>query len=100
MGLHRVAHRGYSAVAPENTLPALTAAARAGATYVEFDVRTTADGVPVVIHDRTVDRTTSGTGLVADLTMDEVRALDAGSWFAPAYAGLRVPLLTEVLDAV
>jgi glycerophosphoryl diester phosphodiesterase len=97
-GLHRVAHRGYSAVAPENTLPALAAAVLAGATFVEFDVRTTADGVPVVIHDRTVDRTTHGAGYVWDLALDEIRALDAGSWFSPAYAGLRVPLLAEALD--
>jgi glycerophosphoryl diester phosphodiesterase len=96
--LQNVAHRGYSAIAPENTLPALAAAGPAGATLVEFDVRTTADGVPVVIHDRTVDRTTNGTGAVGDLTVDELRALDAGSWFSPAYAGMRVPLLAEVLD--
>ncbi|BCJ42323.1 glycerophosphoryl diester phosphodiesterase [Actinoplanes ianthinogenes] len=95
--LHRVAHRGYSAVAPENTLPALAAAARAGATFVEFDVRCTADGVPVVIHDRTVDRTTSGSGRVWDLRADEIAALDAGSWFGPGHAGLRVPALTEAL---
>ena len=98
MVLHRVAHRGYCAVAPENTMPALTAAVLGGATYLEFDVRTTADGVPVVIHDRTVDRTTDGSGHVWDLTVDEIRALDAGSWFSPAYAGVRVPLLTEALD--
>jgi glycerophosphoryl diester phosphodiesterase len=98
MGLHRVAHRGYSSVAPENTLPALAAAVLAGSTFVEFDVRTTADGVPVVIHDRTVDRTTDGSGHVWDLTLDEVRRLDAGSWFSPAHAGVRVPLLAEVLD--
>ena len=96
--VHNVAHRGYSAMAPENTLPALTAAGPAGATFVEFDVRTTADGVPVVIHDRTVDRTTNGTGAVWELTADEVRALDAGGWFSPAYAGVRVPLLAEALD--
>jgi glycerophosphoryl diester phosphodiesterase len=98
MELHRVAHRGYSSVAPENTLPALAGAVLAGATLVEFDVRTTADGVPVVIHDRTVDRTTSGSGQVWDLMLDEVRALDAGGWFSPAFAGVRVPLLEEVLD--
>ncbi|GAA3337606.1 glycerophosphodiester phosphodiesterase family protein [Amorphoplanes nipponensis] len=96
--LHRVAHRGYSAVAPENTLPALAAGVLAGATFIEFDVRTTADGVPVVIHDRTVDRTTDGAGHVAELTLDEISGLDAGSWFSPAYAGLRVPLLREVID--
>ncbi|RSM45945.1 glycerophosphodiester phosphodiesterase [Actinoplanes sp. ATCC 53533] len=97
-GPHRVAHRGYSAVAPENTLPALAAAVLAGATLVEFDVRTTADGVPVVIHDRTVDRTTDGAGQVGELTLDELSALDAGSWFSPAYAGTRIPLLREVID--
>lgn len=96
--LHRVAHRGYSAIAPENTLPALAAGVLAGATFIEFDVRTTADGVPVVIHDRSVDRTTDGEGLVAELTLDEVAALDAGSWFSPAYSGAKVPLLGEVLD--
>jgi glycerophosphoryl diester phosphodiesterase len=96
--LHRVAHRGYSAVAPENTLPALAAGVLAGATFIEFDVRTTADDVPVVIHDRTVDRTTDGSGKVWELTLDEVAVLDAGSWFSPAYAGIGVPLLTDVLD--
>jgi glycerophosphoryl diester phosphodiesterase len=95
---HRVAHRGYSAVAPENTLPALAAGVLAGATFIEFDVRTTADGVPVVIHDRTVDRTTDGSGKVWELDLDEVAALDAGSWFSPAYAGVRIPLLSEVLE--
>ncbi|KUL35815.1 glycerophosphodiester phosphodiesterase [Actinoplanes awajinensis] len=98
--LHRVAHRGYSAVAPENTLPALAAAARAGATFVEFDVRVTADGVPVVIHDRTVNRTTSGTGRVWDLRADEIAELDAGSWFGPGHVGLRVPTLTEALEVL
>jgi glycerophosphoryl diester phosphodiesterase len=98
--MENVAHRGYSAIAPENTLPALAAAGPAGASLVEFDVRTTADGVPVVIHDRTVDRTTNGTGAIWELTVDEIRALDAGSWFSPAYARVRVPLLAEVLDVL
>ncbi|MEU4621530.1 glycerophosphodiester phosphodiesterase family protein [Actinoplanes sp. NPDC023801] len=96
--LARVAHRGYSTVAPENTLPAFAAAVRAGATVVEFDVRVTRDGVPVVIHDRTVNRTTNGSGRVWDLTWDEVAVLDAGSWFGPGFAGLRVPSLAETLD--
>jgi glycerophosphoryl diester phosphodiesterase len=95
---HRIAHRGYSAVAPENTLPAFAAAVRAGATRVEFDVRTTADGVPVVIHDRTLDRTTTGTGYVWEQPAATVLALDAGAWFAPAYAGVRVPTLAATLD--
>ncbi|MFC7527160.1 glycerophosphodiester phosphodiesterase [Actinoplanes sp. GCM10030250] len=96
--LHRVAHRGYCTVAPENTLPAFAAAVRSGATLVEFDVRVTRDGVPVVIHDRTVNRTTSGAGRVWDLGYDEIRALDAGSWFGPGFTGLRVPSLAETLD--
>ncbi|MBB2942334.1 glycerophosphoryl diester phosphodiesterase [Actinoplanes lutulentus] len=98
MTLHRVAHRGYAAAAPENTLPAFEAAVRAGATFVEFDVRVTADGVPVVIHDRTVDRTTTGRGRVWDLRWDEIAALDAGVRFSPAFAGVRVPALASVLD--
>ncbi|MFI6073033.1 glycerophosphodiester phosphodiesterase [Actinoplanes sp. NPDC051343] len=97
---HRVAHRGYSAVAPENTLPAFAAALRGGATIVEFDVRTTADGVPVVIHDRTLERTTTGTGPVWEAGFDEVRLLDAGGWFSPAYAGVRVPTLAETIDLI
>ncbi|WP_433368688.1 glycerophosphodiester phosphodiesterase [Actinoplanes sp. CA-142083] len=95
---HRVAHRGYSAVAPENTLPAFAAAVRGGATHVEFDVRTTADGVPVVIHDRTLDRTTTAAGYVWDVISSEVLSADAGSWFSPAFTGVRVPALTETLD--
>jgi glycerophosphoryl diester phosphodiesterase len=97
---HRVAHRGYSAVAPENTLPAFEAALRGGATIVEFDVRTTVDGVPMVIHDRTLERTTTGTGSFWEAAYDEVRALDAGSWFSPAYAGVRVPTLAETIDLI
>ncbi|MCO8270947.1 hypothetical protein M1L60_10115 [Actinoplanes sp. TRM 88003] len=96
--MHNVAHRGYSAVAPENTLPAFAAAVRAGATLVEFDVRTTVDDVPVVIHDRTLDRTTTGSGHVWDVSYAEVAALDAGSWFSPAYAGVRVPTLAATLE--
>lgn len=95
-----IAHRGYSAVAPENTLAAVTAGIRAGAEYVEIDAHTTADGVPVVLHDSTVDRTTNGSGAVSALTAEYVTGLDAGSWFSPAYAGQRVPTLGQVLDLV
>lgn len=96
--LEVVAHRGYAAVAPENTLAAFAAALAAGAHWIEFDVRTTADGVPVVIHDRTVDRTTDGAGHVAEHSLDELRRRDAGAWFSPAFAGQPVPTLAEVLD--
>ncbi|MFF5988209.1 glycerophosphodiester phosphodiesterase [Prauserella flavalba] len=95
-----VAHRGYSSVAPENTLAAVEAGIRAGSEYVEIDAQTTADGVPVVMHDNTVDRTTDGTGDISKLTADHVTGLDAGSWFSPAFAGQRVPTLGEVLDLV
>lgn len=95
-----VAHRGYSGVAPENTLPAFAAAIAVGVAYVEIDVRTTADGVPVVLHDPTVDRTTDGSGEVGAMTLAAVRRLDAGSWFSPAFAGLPVPTLDEALRLV
>ncbi|MGN8553988.1 UNVERIFIED_CONTAM: glycerophosphodiester phosphodiesterase family protein [Microbacterium sp. SLM126] len=93
-------HRGGGATAPENTLPAITAALAGGFGYVEVDVALTADGHPVLLHDRKVDRTTDGTGYLADLTLAEVQSLDAGSWFDPAYAGTRVPTLPEFLDAL
>jgi glycerophosphoryl diester phosphodiesterase len=93
-----VAHRGNSAVAPQNTLAAFESAWRAGADSVEIDVQLTADGEVVVIHDDTVDATTSGTGALAGLDLADVRALDAGSWFAAAYAGQRVPTFAEVVE--
>lgn len=93
-----VAHRGNSAVAPQNTLAAFEAAWRAGADSIEIDIQLTADGHVVVIHDDTVDATTDGQGSVAGLTLDALRALDAGSWFAAAYRGQRVPTFAEVLE--
>ncbi|GAA1721359.1 hypothetical protein GCM10009809_16280 [Isoptericola hypogeus] len=92
------AHRGYSAVNPENTLAAYAAAMKAGAEYVEIDVHTTADGVPVVMHDQTVDRTTDGVGDVALLDGATVAGLDAGSWFSPAFVAEPVPTFAQTLD--
>lgn len=92
-----IAHRGNSSVAPQNTLAAFEAAWRSGADAIEVDVHRTRDGRVVVIHDDSVDATTDGTGRVADLDVDRLRALDAGSWFSPAYAGQRVPTFEEVL---
>ena len=92
-----VAHRGDSARAPENTLPAFALALSGGVRRLELDVRFTAGDVPVVLHDPTVDRTTDGTGEVAAMTLGQLRALDAGSWFGPAFRGTRVPTLYEVL---
>jgi glycerophosphoryl diester phosphodiesterase len=103
-----IAHRGYSAVAPENTLPAMTAAAHAGADLVEFDVQRTSDGHLVVVHDTTFARTTDVAQVfsgraddpVGSFTLAEVRRLDAGSWLSPAYAGTRVPTLGELLTTM
>jgi len=91
------AHRGARETHPENTLVALRQAVTLGAHMVEFDVRLTADGQLAVIHDATVSRTTDGTGRVDELRLDQLRALDAGSWLDPAFAGERIPTLHEAL---
>ncbi len=91
-------HRGASASAPENTLPAFQAAIEQGADGVELDVQLSADGVPVVIHDDTVDRTTDGHGRVTGLSLAELRALDAGRFRGNAFAGTRIPTLDEVFE--
>ncbi|PTX65063.1 glycerophosphoryl diester phosphodiesterase [Melghirimyces profundicolus] len=91
------AHRGYSSVAPENTMAAFRRAAEAGADGLELDVHLTKDGHVVVIHDYTLQRTTDGTGRVKDFTLEEIRRLDAGSWFGEEFRCERVPLLEEVL---
>lgn len=90
------AHRGASGSAPENTMAAFRGA-EGIADGIELDVQLSRDGVPVVIHDATLDRTTDGAGPVERLLQRELRQLDAGSWFAPAFAGERVPTLEEVL---
>lgn len=92
-----VAHRGDSARAPENTLPAYRTALRLGVWRLEADVRFTSDDVPVLMHDTTVDRTTNGSGEIAGMALSQVRALDAGSWFAKRYTGVKVPTLNQVL---
>jgi glycerophosphoryl diester phosphodiesterase len=95
-----IAHRGASAYAPENTLAAMREAKKRGARWVEIDVKLTRDGHPVIIHDHRVDRTTNGTGLVAGMTLQDIRALDAGSWFDPAFAGEKVPTFEELIETV
>jgi glycerophosphoryl diester phosphodiesterase len=91
------AHRGASSVAPENTLSAMIAAVEAGADFAELDVRLTRDGQVVLLHDRTLDRTTNGTGDVWDFTLEELRSLEAGSWFSEEYDGEPIPTLREVI---
>ena len=95
--VHVCGHRGHSIAAPENTLAALRANHAAGGTTAEIDTVLTADGEIVVIHDLTVDRTTDGAGVVADMTLGQVRALDAGAWFGTEFAGERVPTLAEAI---
>ncbi len=93
-------HRGASADAPMNTLPAFELAVDQGADGIELDVHLSADGELVVIHDATVDATTDGTGEVGALTLAQLQELDAGAWFDARYTGTRVPTLAEVFDAV
>jgi glycerophosphoryl diester phosphodiesterase len=92
------AHRGASLFAPENTLAAFRAAEAAGAHGIELDVHVTRDGVPVVIHDTDVKRTTNGSGTVTGMLLQDLKRLDAGGWFSPGYSGERVPTLSEVLE--
>jgi glycerophosphoryl diester phosphodiesterase len=93
-----VAHRGLVAGRPENTIAALRQSVSLGFPVIEIDLRPTADGHIVVMHDDTVDRTTDGTGEVARLTLAEIRSLDAGSHAGPAFAGERVPTYAEALQ--
>ena len=95
--IRSVAHRGLSALAPENTLPAYILARENGFIFVETDICFTADGVPVCLHDPTVDRTSNGTGAIGSLTLEEVRSLDFGSWKSPDYAGTKIPTFEEFL---
>ena len=93
-----IAHRGASSYAPENTLAAFDLALQMGARHIELDVHSTSDDRIVVIHDENVERTTNGTGPVASHTLSALKALDAGSWFAPRFAGERIPTLDEVFE--
>jgi glycerophosphoryl diester phosphodiesterase len=102
-----IGHRGYCALAPENTLPSFKLALEAGADLVECDYHHTKDGVPVVIHDSNLDRTTNAREQwkrrrikVARKTAAEIQTLNAGNWFGAAFAGARVPLLSEALDFI
>ena len=95
-----IAHRGFSARAPENTIAALTLALEEGATAVEFDLRTSGDGNPVLMHDETLSRTTNGIGKVEELSLGELTKLDAGSWFNSTFEGERVPSLAEALECL
>jgi len=102
-----IAHRGYSHLAPENTLPAFQLANAAGADLVELDYHHTKEGVPIVIHDATLDRTTDATNRwggaklrVDRKTLPELQSLEAGQWFDPPYPNTKLPTLAEALEVI
>jgi glycerophosphoryl diester phosphodiesterase len=92
-----ISHRGEHLHHPENTMAAFQAAIDSGADYFETDIRTTADGKLILMHDRTVDRTTNGTGQVSEMTFEQIRSLDAGAKFSPTFANTKVPTFEEAL---
>jgi len=93
-----IAHRGDSLHAPENTMPAFQLAYHKGATHIECDVRFTANGTPIIIHDASLSRTTLSQGLVSTCSDQQLESLDAGSWFHAQYKGTPIPKLTELLN--
>ena len=93
-----IAHRGLSISAPENTIPAFELCIKNYYEWIEVDVRLTKDHQHVIIHDRRLDRTTNGKGLLSDHTLEQIKAFDAGSWFAPRFRGVKVPTLRETLN--
>jgi glycerophosphoryl diester phosphodiesterase len=96
----RIAHRGYAANAPENTLAAFLRALKAGAELIEFDVQAAQGGELFVLHDATLDRTTTGRGPIATTPPHILHGLDAGSWFGPAFIGEPLPAVTDALDVI
>jgi glycerophosphoryl diester phosphodiesterase len=95
-----IGHRGASIYAPENTLAAFKLAVEQAAPAIEFDVKLTSDDQIVIIHDANVTRTTDGQGLVAKKSLNEIKQLDAGSWFSTEFKGEKIPTLEEVFDTV
>lgn len=95
-----IGHRGAMGHAPENTLASFKKGMELGADVLEFDVHLSRDGVIVVMHDAVVNRTTDGSGLISEMTLSELKQLDAGSWFGREFAGERIPTLEETLEWV
>lgn len=93
-------HRGASAYAPMNTIPAFELAYEQGADGIELDVHLTKDGELIIVHDFTIDHTTDSEGIVTEKTLAELKSLDAGSWFDEKFTGAKLPTLDEVFDAV
>lgn len=93
-----IGHRGAPTYAPENTLDSIKTAADMGVSWVSLDVKLTKDSVPVLFHDDDMERTTNGSGDIANLTFDDVRALEAGSNFSEGFSGVKIPTLEEAID--
>ena len=93
-----IAHRGFSGAASENTLAAFQKGIEIGSDMIELDIHLCKDGEVVVIHDETLERTTTGQGRVVDYTLKELKKFDAGSWFGPQFSRERIPTLGEVLE--
>lgn len=95
-----IGHRGACAYAPENTIESIHTAADMGVEWVELDVKITKDEIPVIFHDEDLDRTTNGHGPIAQITYDDLRQLECGSWFAESFSGLKIPTLEEAIDVL
>ncbi|MGB9771322.1 MAG: glycerophosphodiester phosphodiesterase [Candidatus Kapaibacteriota bacterium] len=95
-----VAHRGASSAAPENTLASFRKAISVGAHFIELDIQTTRDHVPIVFHDKGLSRTTNGVGFASKLTFEELKKLDSGFWFGKEFSGEHIPSFEEVLQLV
>ena len=95
-----IGHRGAAAYAPENTIEGIHTAADMGVEWVELDVKLTKDDVPVIFHDDTLDRTTNGHGPVAEITYEDLKQLEAGSWYGESFTGIKIPTLEEAVDAL
>lgn len=95
-----IGHRGACGYAPENTLESIRTAAELGARWVELDVKLTKDSVPVIFHDEDLERTTNGSGLMAETLFADLQNLEAGSWYADGFAGAKIPTLEEAVEVI
>lgn len=95
-----IGHRGACGYAPENTIESIKTAAEMGVEWVELDVKLTKDQVPIIFHDETLERTTNGSGNVADTLYEDIKQLEAGSWFADSFAGIKIPTLEDVCETL
>lgn len=95
-----IGHRGAASYAPENTLEGIHTAADMGIEWVELDVKLTKDDIPIIFHDEELDRTTNGSGLVAETLYEDIKQLEAGSWFSDSFAGVKIPTLEEAIEVL